>query len=114
MRIFAPPPIETMKGRDKIAIARVLLILLLTMYGGKALHIHSDSYYSAQTARDSEGNFKDDCTICHFLIFPYVEAETAACQFFSAPLLFLFFASGTHPATPTAVTPSLRAPPLAV
>ncbi len=79
-----------MKRRDKIAIARVLLVLLLILYGGKALHIHSDAYYSALTAHSSEGDFKDDCIVCHFSVFPYLEAESAACTFFATILLFVF------------------------
>lgn len=100
-----------MKGKNKIAIARVLLVLLLAMYGGKALHFHSEAYYSAQTTQSSEGNLKDDCIICHFSVFPYLEAETAACLFFAIPLHFIFFARTTRPETVTFAIPSLQAPP---
>jgi hypothetical protein len=58
----------------------VMLAVVGVAYTGKALHTHSESYYSSlrATKAAAANGMSDDCPICHFNLLLFVIEHTQA------------------------------------
>lgn len=94
----------------------VMLAVVGVAYTGKALHTHSEGYYSTlrATKAAAANGMSDDCPICHFNLLLFI---TDSCQaiLVGTILLAVFITIQPIICTKEEVTLfSLRAPPVAL